>query len=161
MKEAAKQGDFFVTVTGNSKVITKDHYEVMKDGAILANAGHFDIEIDKVSLEELAVQSEVVRKDITQYHLPDGRKINLLAEGRLVNLAAGDGHPAEIMDMTFALQVLSLLYLHQSNEKIGAHVIDVPYEIDEQVSRHFLESLGIQIDELTPEQAEYLGSWEI
>jgi adenosylhomocysteinase len=161
MIEAAKLGDFFVTVTGNRGVINRDHYEVMKDGAILANAGHFDIEIDKVALEEMAEREEVVRKDITQYHFADGRKINLLAEGRLVNLAAGDGHPAEIMDMTFALQVLSLLYLHQSNEKIGAHVIDVPYEIDEQVSRHFLESLGIQIDELTPEQAEYLGSWQL
>lgn len=161
MLEAAKVGDFFVTVTGNRSVITSHHYAVMKDGAILSNAGHFDIEIDKVALEQMAVGAEIVRKDITQYHLQDGRKINLLAEGRLVNLAAGDGHPAEIMDMTFALQVLSLMYLAEANGKYAPQVFDVPYEIDEQVSRHFLESLGIEIDELTPEQAEYQESWEI
>jgi adenosylhomocysteinase len=160
MIEAAKHGDFFVTVTGNRSVITTEHFEVMKEGAILANAGHFDIEIDKVALDQMSLHTKVVRKDILQYQMADGRKINLLAEGRLVNLAAGDGHPAEIMDMTFALQVLSLLYLHNSNENIGAHIIDVPYEIDEQVSRHFLESLGIEIDQLTEEQTEYLGDWQ-
>jgi adenosylhomocysteinase len=161
MIEAAKQGDYFVTVTGNSSVISAEHFEVMKDGAILANAGHFDVEVDKAALEQMAVSAEVVRKDITQYQLADGRKINLLAEGRLVNLAAGDGHPAEIMDMTFALQVLSLLYVDQSYQKIGPHVVDVPYEIDEQVSRHFLESIGIQIDQLTEEQRAYLESWKL
>jgi adenosylhomocysteinase len=160
MIEAARHGDFFVTVTGNRSVITTEHFEVMKEGAILANAGHFDIEIDKVALEQMSLHTKVVRKDIIQYQMADGRKMYLLAEGRLVNLAAGDGHPAEIMDMTFALQVLSLLYLHNSNENIGAHVIDVPYEIDEQVSRHFLDSLGIEIDQLTEEQTEYLGGWQ-
>lgn len=159
MKEAAKHGDIFVTVTGNKSVISGEHFPLMKDGAILANAGHFDVEIDKVALEQQAVRSQVVRKDITEYVMPDGRKLYLLAEGRLVNLAAGDGHPAEIMDMTFALQALSLLYVNQNHEKIGPRVIDVPYEIDEQVASYFLEAHGIEIDRLTHEQEEYQKSW--
>lgn len=159
MAEAAKVGEIFVTVTGNKKVITEEHFSQMRDGAILANAGHFDVEIDKPSLEGLAVSKRIVRKDITEYQLADGRRIHLLCEGRLVNLVAGDGHPAEIMDMTFALQTLSLIYVLENYEKIGPHVMDVPYHIDEQVAIYKLESLGVAIDDMTDEQKEYLNSW--
>jgi adenosylhomocysteinase len=161
MAEAAKFGDYFVTTTGNKGVISADHFHVMKPGAILANAGHFNVEIDVAALEQMAVSKRVVRKDIEEFLLPDGRKLYLLAEGRLVNLAAGDGHPAEIMDMTFALQALCLLYVHENHDKIGRKVIDVPYQIDEQVARYFLEANGIRIDRLTEEQEKYLASWQV
>ncbi|NGQ93708.1 adenosylhomocysteinase [Brevibacillus sp. SYP-B805] len=159
MSEAAKHGDYFVTVTGNRDVIRKEHFEVMKDGAILSNAGHFDVEVNKVELEALAKSKRVVRKDIEEFVLADGRKLYLLAEGRLVNLAAGDGHPAEIMDMTFALQAVSLEYVSKNYQTIGKKVINVPYELDEAVARYKLEALGIGIDKLTPEQKAYLESW--
>ncbi|MBJ6363147.1 adenosylhomocysteinase [Paenibacillus sp. GCM10012307] len=160
MIEAAKQGDFFVTVTGNRDVIRKEHYEVMKDGAILSNAGHFDVEVNKPELEALSSGKRTVRRNIEEYQLKDGRKFYLLAEGRLVNLAAGDGHPAEIMDMTFALQAMSLKYVNDNYESIGSKVVNVPYELDEQVARFKLESLGAGIDKLTDEQKSYLDSWE-
>lgn len=159
MREAAKAGDIFVTVTGNRDVIRGEHYDVMKDGAILSNAGHFDVEVNKPELAQRAVSRRTVRKNIEEYRLADGRRIYLLAEGRLVNLAAGDGHPAEIMDMTFALQAMSLKYVNERYKEIGSRVLDVPYEIDEQVARLKLESLGIGIDRLTPEQVNYLESW--
>jgi adenosylhomocysteinase len=161
MMEAAKYGDYFVTTTGNKDVISREHFRVMKDGAILANAGHFNVEINVEELAKMASGRRVVRKDIEEYLMEDGRKLYLLAEGRLVNLAAGDGHPAEIMDMTFALQALSLLYVHLNHEKIGPQVIDVPVEIDEQVARHFLEANGIKIDRLSEEQENYLNSWKL
>jgi adenosylhomocysteinase len=161
MEEAAKYGDIFITVTGNKGVINAEHYPLMKDGAILANAGHFDVEIDIKALKQQSVTHKTVRKDITEYTLEDGRKLYLLAEGRLVNLAAGDGHPTEIMDMTFALQALCLLYVHNNHTKIGPRVIDVPYHLDEQVSRYFLESVGVKIDMLSKEQEQYLASWEL
>jgi adenosylhomocysteinase len=159
MKEAAKIGDLFVTVTGNRDVIRGEHYEVMKDGAILCNAGHFDVEVNKPELEALAVARRIVRKNIEEFRLKDGRRLYLLAEGRLVNLAAGDGHPAEIMDMTFALQALSLKYVNEHYRAIGSRVLNVPYAIDEQVARLKLESLGIAIDRLSEDQARYLDSW--
>jgi adenosylhomocysteinase len=159
MSEAAKHGDYFVTVTGNRDVIRKEHFEVMKDGAILSNAGHFDVEINKVELQALSKSKRVVRKDIEEFVMADGRKIYLLAEGRLVNLAAGDGHPAEIMDMTFALQAVSLEYVNKNYQSIGKQVLNVPYELDEAVARYKLEALGIGIDQLTPEQKAYLESW--
>ncbi|MDR0268939.1 adenosylhomocysteinase [Paenibacillus sp.] len=159
MIEAVKQGDFFVTVTGNRDVITGEHFDVMKDGAILCNAGHFDIEINKLNLSERAASIRTVRRNIEEYKLHDGRKIYLLAEGRLVNLGAGDGHPVEIMDMTFALQAMSLKYVNENYKSIGNKVLNVPYEIDQQVARHKLESLGIGIDILSREQIEYLDSW--
>jgi adenosylhomocysteinase len=159
MAEAAKVGDYFITVTGNRDVITKEHFRVMKDGAILANAGHFDVEVNKNDLEELSVSKKIVRNNIEEYALKDGRKVYLLAEGRLVNLAAGDGHPAEIMDMTFALQAMSLKYVSEHGQNLGGKVINVPYEIDEQVARIKLEALGIAIDSLTAEQKAYLDSW--
>lgn len=160
MVEAAKLGDFFVTVTGNRDVIRGEHYDVMKDGAILSNAGHFDVEVNKPELKERSSSVRTVRRNIEEYQLKDGRKIYLLAEGRLVNLAAGDGHPAEIMDMTFALQALSLKYVNERYEQIGKTVVNVPYDLDEQVARFKLESLGFGIDALSDEQRAYLDSWQ-
>ena len=160
MSEAAKHGDFFVTVTGCKEVITKEHYEVMKDGAILSNAGHFDVEICVPALETLAVEKKEMRNNIMGYQMADGRWIHLLAEGRLVNLAAGDGHPAEIMDMSFALQALSAKYVAQNYENMGNDVYDVPSDIDKYVAQLKLKGLGIEIDTLTPEQEKYLSSWE-
>ncbi|WP_442603760.1 adenosylhomocysteinase [Paenibacillus sp. KN14-4R] len=159
MDEAASIGDYFVTVTGNRDIIRGQHYKVMKDGAILSNAGHFDVEINKPELEQMSVSKRTVRRNIEEFVLEDGRKVYLLAEGRLVNLAAGDGHPAEIMDMTFALQAMGLKYINDNYEKVGNQVVNVPYELDEQVARFKLESLGITIDSLTTEQKAYLESW--
>lgn len=160
MVEAAKVGDFFVTVTGNRDIIRGEHYDVMKDGAILSNAGHFDVEVNKPELDARSKSKRTVRNNIEEYQLNDGRKVYILAEGRLVNLAAGDGHPAEIMDMTFALQAMSLKYVNENYEAIGKHVVNVPYELDEQVARFKLASLGLSIDALTGEQRSYLESWQ-
>ncbi|WP_027088338.1 adenosylhomocysteinase [Cohnella panacarvi] len=159
MAEAAKVGEFFVTVTGNKDVIRGEHIANMKDGAILSNAGHFDIEVNLVELAAMSTSKRIVRRNIEEYTLKDGRRIYVLAEGRLVNLAAGDGHPAEIMDMTFALQALSLRYVNENYKQIGSKVVNVPYELDEQVARTKLESLGISIDTLSEEQKAYLESW--
>jgi adenosylhomocysteinase len=159
MSEAAKIGDYFVTVTGNRDIIRREHYEVMKDGAILSNAGHFDVEVNKVDLDALSVSKRTVRRNIEEYQLTDGRKFYLLAEGRLVNLAAGDGHPAEIMDMTFALQAVALKYVNEQYEGIGKKVVNVPFELDQQVAKFKLESLGIKIDSLSTAQRDYLDSW--
>lgn len=159
MIEAAKVGDFFVTVTGNKDVIRGEHYKVMKDGAILSNAGHFDVEVNKPELEALSSSKRTVRRNIEEYQLTDGRKVYILAEGRLVNLAAGDGHPAEIMDMTFALQAMSLKYVNDQYKELGNVVVNVPYETDQQVASFKLESLGIKIDSLSDEQKLYLDSW--
>lgn len=160
MKEAAKIGDVFVTVTGNKYVIDKEHLEVIKDGAILSNAGHFDIEVSKPALDELSTSKKTVRNNIEEYAFKDGRKVYLLGEGRLVNLACGDGHPAEIMDMTFALQSLSLEYLAE-NRNLPVKVYNVPEEIDRRVAELMLDSLGLKIDKLTAEQEEYLSSWQL
>ncbi|MNK17493.1 Adenosylhomocysteinase [compost metagenome] len=160
MIEAAKVGDFFITVTGNNSVIRGEHYDVIKDGAILSNAGHFDVEVNKPELAERAVSIRTVRKNIEEYKFKDGRKVYLIAEGRLVNLGAADGHPAEIMDTTFALQALSLKYVNDHYKEIGSAVVNVPYELDEQVARYKLDSLGIHIDTLSEEQKAYLDSWK-
>ena len=159
MQEAAKKGDFFITVTGCNDVIAKEHIKVMKDGAILSNAGHFDVEVSKTDLKELAVETAEARKNIKKYQMPDQRKIYLLAEGRLVNLAAADGHPAEIMDMTFALQLSSLLYLDQ-NQALANKVYKIPEKIDNMVAEYKLKSLGIEIDKLSESQEKYINSWE-
>ncbi|WP_025685741.1 adenosylhomocysteinase [Paenibacillus maysiensis] len=159
MVEAAKLGDFFITVTGNKAVITGEHFDVMKDGAVLCNAGHFDVEVSKPELAKRSESIRTVRRNIEEYRFKDGRKMYLLAEGRLVNLAAADGHPAEIMDTTFALQALGLKYVNDRYNELGKAVINVPYEIDEQVARFKLDSLGIKIDSLTEDQKVYLDSW--
>jgi len=158
--EAAKIGDYFITLTGNFKIFTSEHFKYMKDGAILANAGHFDVEIWKPDLEEMSVEIKEMRKNITGYVMPDGRVINLLAEGRLVNLASGDGHPAEIMDMSFALQALSAEYLAQKAKDLDKKLYNVPMEIDFEVSKMKLMEWGVEIDELTDEQKKYLDSWQ-
>jgi len=160
MLEAAPQGDFFITVTGNKNVIRHEHFEVIKNNAVLANAGHFDIEIAKTDMERFSSNTRKVKPNIQEYTSSDGRKVFLLAEGRLVNLAAGDGHPAEIMDMTFALQALSLEYLTQNNS-LENKVYKVVKEIDEKVAILRLASLGIDIDKLTPEQEAYLANWQL
>ncbi len=158
MKEAAALGDFFVTVTGCDKVIDEEDFAVMKDGAILCNAGHFDCEIDMARLKEIAVETEEMRNNIIGYKLPTGQRIYVLGEGRLVNLACGDGHPAEIMDMSFAIQALSAKFLVEHQGEIREKLIDVPAEVDIEVAEKKLEFLGKKIDVLTPEQEAYLNS---
>ena len=157
MAAAARLGDLFITVTGCSGVITAEHFETMKDGAILTNAGHFDVEVDMAGLEKLAVEKYEARHNIQGYVLPSGKTLFTIAEGRLVNLAAGDGHPAEIMDMSFAVQALSAEYLAQNRGKLQPGVIPVPRELDEAVARRKLSAMGVEIDALSREQAAYLG----
>jgi adenosylhomocysteinase len=159
MNEAAKIGDVFVTVTGNKSVIAKDHFPLMKSGAILCNSGHFNVELDLEALGKLASSQRPVREFVDEYAMPDGRRIYVLGEGRLINLASAEGHPASVMDMSFANQALSVQYLIQNSAKLPKTVFSVPEEIDREVARMKLESMGIQIDKLTPEQEHYLGSW--
>ena len=161
MKEAAKIGDFFVTVTGCNKVIDEEDFAVMKDGAVLCNAGHFDCEVDVAYLKKVATETAEMRKNIMGYHLPTGQWVYVLAEGRLVNLAAGDGHPAEIMDMSFAIQALSAKYLVENEGKINGILLDVPKEVDREVALRKLRFLGKEIDTLTEEQIKYLSSAEV
>jgi len=160
MSEAAPIGDVFVTLTGDLHVIDKHHFEAMKDGAIVANAGHFNVEINIPALEEMAVEKRRVRPFVDAYHLPDGRVIHLLAEGRLVNLSAAEGHPASVMDMSFANQALSAEYLVQHAQSLERKVYTVPEDIDRNIAKLKLEAMGITIDTLTPEQEAYLHSWE-
>jgi adenosylhomocysteinase len=156
MDEAAKIGDIFLTLTGDKDIIRKQHFAVMKNGAVMANSGHFDVEINKVELNEVSVSSRPVRKNIEEFVQPDGRKLYLLAEGRLVNLAAGDGHPAEIMDLSFGVQFFSALHLVRHHAEMKNEVYLMPDEINTKIARIKLESLGISIDALTPEQQAYL-----
>ena len=160
MDEAAKYGDIFVTATGCKDVIVERHFQVMKDNAILCNSGHFDCEVDVKRLAELSVERFPRRENIEGFRLPDGRTLNVLAEGRLVNLAAGNGHPAEIMDMSFAVQALSLEWLAKHAGQLEKRVYNVPDEIDDQIGRVKLAAMGLAIDTLTPEQKEYLAGWE-
>ncbi|SNQ45845.1 Adenosylhomocysteinase [Frankia canadensis] len=161
MAAAAPLGDVFITVTGNRDILCREHFVLMRDGAMLANSGHFDIEIDIVALAELAVdEPRRVRPSTDEYVLADGRRLLLLAEGRLVNLAAAEGHPAAVMDMSFADQALTAEWLHTSGERLEPGVYDVPTEIDKDVARMKIASMGIEIDALTPAQVEYLNSWE-
>jgi adenosylhomocysteinase len=161
MREAAKHGDIFITVTGCHNVITAEHMQVMKNGAILSNSGHFDVEVSKPDLEKLGGKPVKVRQNVESYTFADGRKVYLIGEGRLVNLAAGDGHPAEVMDLSFAVQFLTHLWILENQGKLGKHVIPVPLEIDRRVAATRLRALGIEIDELTQEQATYLESWKV
>ncbi|MDQ4065875.1 MAG: adenosylhomocysteinase [Actinomycetota bacterium] len=159
-REAATQGDVFITVTGNKHVLGPDHFELMKDGAILANAGHFDIELDLASLRSMATATKNVRPEVEEYALSGDRRIYVLSEGRLVNLAAAEGHPAAVMDMSFSNQALTCEWLVANAESLEKKVYDVPDEIDKEVARLKLETMGIRIDELTGEQRAYLEGWE-
>ena len=157
MAEAAKIGDIFCTVTGGRDIITAEHFPLMKDGAILSNAGHFNIEVDMEALEKMAVRKYEARHNIQGYVMPDGRTLFTIAEGRLVNLAAADGHPAEIMDMSFAIQALSARFLALNKGKLAADVVAVPKDIDEAVARRKLKAMGVEIDTLSRAQSDYLG----
>jgi adenosylhomocysteinase len=160
MDEAARIGDIFVTVTGDINVIDKHHFEVMKDGAIVANSGHFNVEINIPSLDDMATSKTLVRPFVEQYNLKDGRQIHILGEGRLVNLASAEGHPASVMDMSFANQALAAEYLMKNHDKLKNQVYSVPEEIDKSIARIKLESMGVKIDTLSNEQLKYLSSWE-
>lgn len=160
MEKAAAEGDFFVTVTGNKGVIRKEHFEVMKDGAIVANSGHFNVEIDIPALEKLSTAKRVIRDFVEEFNLPGNRKIFLLGEGRLINLTSAEGHPSQVMDMSFANQALCAEYLLKQKGKLENRVYDVPLQIDAQIAKLKLSAMGIKIDILSPEQERYLASWQ-
>ena len=160
MEEAAPIGDIFLTVTGDLHVIDRHHFEVMKSGALVGNSGHFNVEINIDALEEMAVEKHLVRPFVESYVMPDGRIINILGEGRLINLAAAEGHPASVMDMSFANQALGAEYFLQNKDTLEKRVYDVPEDLDREIARLKLASMGVSIDVLTPEQEKYLSSWE-
>lgn len=160
MREAARIGEVFVTVTGDTHVLRAEHFEAMRDGAVVANSGHFDVEVDKVALAGMATGVRRIREFVDEHTMPDGRRINLLAEGRLVNLAAAEGHPASVMDMSFADQALTVEWMVRNAAELKPGVLPVPPEIDADVARLKLQAMGVEIDELTEEQSAYLSSWE-
>jgi adenosylhomocysteinase len=160
LRDAARVGDVFVTVTGDRSVIAREHFELMKDGAILANSGHFDVEIDKPALAALAVRTRRIREFVDEYTMADGRRLHLLGEGRLVNLAAAEGHPAAVMDMSFANQALAVEWVVKHHGELTTEVYPVPVEIDKEVARLKLHAMGVEIDTLTAEQDAYLHSWQ-
>jgi len=159
--DAARVGDIFITVTGGLNIIDRDHMLAMKDGAIMANSGHFNAEINIPALESLAVGKKQIRAFVEQYTFPDGKNLFLLAEGRLINLAAAEGHPASVMDMSFANQALCAEYMVKRGKELKPRVYPVPEEVDSEVGRLKLRAMGIAIDTLTPEQKKYLESWEL
>ena len=159
LAQAAKVADVFITLTGNKSVLGSEHFKAMKNGAIIANSGHFNVEIDIPALEKLSSSKRQVRDFVDEYNLSDGRKIYLLGEGRLINLAAAEGHPAVVMDMSFANQALSVEYLVKNAKQLEPKVYPVPAKIDQEVARLKLESMGVAIDKLTAEQEHYLASW--
>jgi adenosylhomocysteinase len=160
MLEAAPIGDIFVTLTGDINVLDKHHFEAMKDGAIVANSGHFNVEINIPALEEMAVGKRLVRPFVEAYELPDGRIIHILGEGRLINLTAAEGHPASVMDMSFANQALSAEYMVKNAKALEKKVYGVPEDIDREIARLKLETMKVSIDTLTEEQVKYLNSWQ-
>ena len=160
MEEAAEIGDIFCTVTGDKSVIRKEHFLKMKDGAIVANSGHFDVEIDLEGLKSITTEIRQIRKEVEEYKLVNGRRIYVLSQGRLVNLASAEGHPSGVMDMSFANQALCVEYIVKNRENLGKRVYSVPEEIDREVARLKLKAMGVKIDTLTPEQEKYLSSWE-
>ena len=160
IREAARVGDIFVTVTGDTSVIRGEHMELMKDGAIMANSGHFDVEIDKEALAGLAVRTRRIREFVDEYTMADGRRLHLLGEGRLVNLSAAEGHPAAVMDMSFANQALAAEWVVKHQAELGPQVYPVPVDIDKEVARLKLHAMGVEIDTLTAEQDSYLHSWQ-
>lgn len=161
MAEAAKEGDIFITATGDVDVIRAEHMVVMKDGAVMCNAGHFNVEVSLKDLEELSVSKRKIRDNLEEYRLKDGRRLYLIAEGRLVNLVAAEGHPSEVMDMSFANQALSVRYLVEKGKLLKPSVYDVPLEIDRRVAELKLETMGVRIDELTERQRRYLESYGV
>jgi adenosylhomocysteinase len=161
MAQAAPQGDIFITVTGNKHVIRAEHFPLMKEGAIICNAGHFDIEIDLVSLESQSQSITTLRNFVQEYQLKSGKRLVVIGEGRLVNLAAAEGHPASVMDMSFANQALATEYLVKNRGKLPPQLINIPPEIDQEIARLKLQAMGIAIDSPTPEQIEYANSWTI
>jgi len=160
MADAARIGDIFCTVTGDLNVLDRHHFEVMKDGAIISNSGHFNVEINIPALAEMSVEKNLVRPFVEQYVTKDGRSLFLLGEGRLINLASAEGHPASVMDMSFANQALAAEYMVRNGKSLERRVYSVPEEIDHEIARIKLSAMGIQIDTLTPEQVAYLGSWQ-
>jgi len=160
MLKAAKLGDVFLTATGNKDVITKEHVAVMKDGSVLGNSGHFNVEINVKDLEKTAKATKLVRDNLVEYEQKDGRKIYLIGEGRLMNLAAAEGHPSAVMDLSFADQALMCEWLVKNHKTLDNKVHNVPSEIDEKVSRLKLQAMGVKIDALSPVQSKYLASWQ-
>jgi adenosylhomocysteinase len=160
MQKAAAEGDIFVTVTGDVNVLDRAHFAAMRDGAILANSGHFNSEINLKALDEMATSVKEVRQFVQEYKMDDGRRLHVLGEGRLINLAAAEGHPAAVMDMSFANQALSVEHMAKNHESMENAVYDVPHEIDAEVARLKLHAMGVNIDTLTEEQVKYLSSWE-
>jgi adenosylhomocysteinase len=161
MLQAAPLGDLFVTLTGDINVIRKEHFELMKDQAILANSGHFNVEIDIPALEKIALEKNEIQNNVTEYKLKDGRRLYLLAEGRLINLAAAYGHPPEVMDMSFANQALAVRYIVEHGRSLDKRVYAVPVEIDRRVAELKLASMGLETEKLTAEQDKYLHSWQM
>ena len=161
MEKAAPLGDFFCTVTGDIHVIRKEHFLAMKDGAIVANSGHFNVELELDGLAEIAVKRRRIREFVEEFTLKDGRKVNVLGEGRLINLAAAEGHPSSVMDMSFANQALSAEYMVKEAATLEKKVYRVPEEIDHEIARLKLKTIGVEIDTLTEEQVRYLNSWQI
>jgi adenosylhomocysteinase len=159
--EAARVGDFFCTVTGNINVIRKEHFRLMKDGAIVANSGHFNVELDLPGLASLSTSRRLIRPFVEEYVLKNGRRVNVLGDGRLINLAAAEGHPSSVMDMSFANQALSIEYMVKLKKPLAKNVYPVPEAIDQQIAREKLAAMGVAIDKLTPEQKKYLASWEL
>ena len=160
MNAAAKIGDIFCTATGDKNVIAREHYELMKDGAILSNTGHFNVEIEIPALRSLASETRMAREFVEEFTMDDGRRIYLVAEGRLVNLGAAEGHPALVMDMSFANQALSAEWVIQNAATLERKVYDVPKDIDDEIARLKLATMGIELDTLSEEQAKYLASWD-
>jgi len=159
--DAAKIGDFFCTVTGNISVIRKEHFRTMKDGAIVCNSGHFNVELDLDGLAQISSKKRMIREYVEEFTLKNGKRINVLGEGRLINLAAAEGHPSSVMDMSFANQALCAEYVVKNAKKLEKKVYDVPAQVDQSVARTKLKSRGVKIDKLTPEQRKYLSSWEM
>jgi adenosylhomocysteinase len=161
IRQAARIGDFFCTVTGNLNVIRKEHFEVMKDGAIVSNSGHFNVELDLEGLKSITKSHRIIRPFVEEYMLENGKRINVLGEGRLINLAAAEGHPSSVMDMSFANQALSIEYMVKTKKKLETDVYPVPEEIDKTIAKEKLASMNVKIDKLTPEQKKYLASWSM
>jgi adenosylhomocysteinase len=161
ISKAARVGDFFCTVTGNINVIRKEHFNLMKDGAIISNSGHFNVELDLDGLATLAKKRRMIREFVEEYLLKDGRRINVLGDGRLINLAAAEGHPSSVMDMSFANQALSIEYMVKLKKSLPLDVYPVPQKIDTAIAKEKLAAMGTKIDRLTPEQKKYLASWDM